>query len=301
MLEGQGKDLRAVVGKMQGGKQHPVLLQKSRALCLHEELDAGEKSPGSCCPAHACSSAQGSMGIRISLPFFRISPSPARSQGCHGCPRTLRLATGTALSRTIPFPGEHVWRARRDRACMESAHRERAWSVHGECAWRACVERAREECARGESTHGESARSERGWSEHAQRACTERGCTARAHLLAALAGVQSLPWQRGIRELPPRRPQPSQLSRGFPCYTSGEAALTRSHAKGTYAHTGVGGRIELRTRPRTSCARHSPSGRPPRAAGEQTDTLARCDAALDAEEAMRDSARGPCSGGSGCL
>lgn len=195
-----------------------------------------------------------------------------------------------AWPRAQPYPGpaHSPESTRGERAESERAWRERTGSVHGE---RACTE---------------SARGERAWSEHTQRerterGCTERGCTARAHLLAALAGVQSLPRRRGIRELPPRRPQPSQLSGGFPCYTSGEAALTRSHAKGTYAHTGVGGRIELRTRPRTSCARHSPSGRPPRAAGEQTETQARCDAALDAEEAMRDSARGPRSGGSGCL
>lgn len=226
-------------------------------------------------------------------------------------------------AQPCPGPAHSPEKTRGERAESERAWRKRTVSVHGACTEserasvhgeRACTESARGEHAQsehawsvwvesthGESTHRESARSERGWSEHAQRACTERGCTARAHLLAALAGVQSLPRQRGIRELPPRRPQPSQLSGGFPCYTSGEAALTRSHAKGTYAHTGVGGRIELRTRPRTSCARRSPSGRPPRAAGEQTETQARCGAALDAEEAMRDSARAPRSGGSGCL
>ena len=154
-----------------------------------------------------------------------------------------------------------------DSAQRASVHRERAWRVHRE---RACTESVRGECTEserarrahvenvhGESMHGESthrgcarsdcARSERARREHAQRACTERACTAGAHLPAALAKVQTLPRRGEIRGLPLRRPQPSHLSGGFACHTSREAALIRSHAKGTYARTGVGGEYNYTT------------------------------------------------------
>lgn len=110
---------------------------------------------------------------------------------------------------------------------------ERQGSVHRE---RACTE-----CAHGARAWGEHARREHA---QTQRACVERACAARAHLLAALAKVQTLPPQGEIRGLPLRRPQPSHLSGGFACHTSGEATLIPSHAKDTYARTGVGGEYD---------------------------------------------------------
>lgn len=53
--------------------------------------------------------------------------------------------------------------------------------------------------------------------------------------------------------------------------------------------------------PQTSCAGRSPAARPPKAPGEQSEPQAQCDAALDAEEAMRDLAPAPRSGSEGRL